>query len=155
MAVIFRELILEAVKDLIDALSSITTVQRKLLNFTELGDVAYPQMPLVAVVGKLPKPVPHKSGRTYSGSDRFISALQAELVCYAMDNKTPDTKVSELANDLWSQLYSNPKLITTDYPKGLAFDLEVIPEVQVGTWDPYVVFKMTCTYKYVHGTGGI
>jgi len=150
-----RELIiLELISNLED-ISSINAVERIRPSFADLGNFADTQLPLVAVVGKLPKPVPKRSGRTTGKMDKFISDLEIDLFCYAMDNVNPDSKVSDLADDLWTKIYSDPTLITDDYPKGLTLEVVVMPEIQVGIWDPYVVFKMVCTYKYIHGTGGI
>lgn len=150
-----RELILVKVVDLIEEVSSIVTVSRTRIGFADLGNYSGPQLPLVAVEGSLPKPIPKRSGRSPGISDKFISDLTVSLFCYAMDNVNPDSMVSNLADDLWAKIYSNPILTTTDYPGGLAIQVDVDPEVKVGIWDPYVVFKMNCVYKYIHGTGGI
>ena len=150
-----RELILVEVVDMIEEVSSIKTVQRTRIGFSELGNYSGRQLPLVAVVGKLPKPAPKRSGREPGASDMFISDLGVDLFCYAMDNETPDSTVSNLADDLWAKIYSNPTLVTTQYPRGLALQVDVVPEISVGIWDPYIVFKMNCIYKYIHGTGGI
>lgn len=150
-----RELILSEVVDLIESLDSIMAVKRTRLSFADLGNFTGPQLPLVAVVGSLPDPTPHISGRQASGSDMFISSLSVDLSCYAMDNENPDTTISNLADDLWAKIYSSPRLETTDYPRGLVLGVAVKPELKTGIWDPYVVFKMACIYKYVHGIGGI
>ena len=61
-----RELIiLELISNLED-ISSINAVERIRPSFADLGNFADTQLPLVAVVGKLPKPVPKRSGRTTS-----------------------------------------------------------------------------------------
>jgi len=150
-----RELMLIEVVDTIEELSSIREVKRTRIGFNDLGMYSGEQLPLVAVVGKLPKPTPKRSGRAPGISDKFVSDLGVELTCYAMDNVNPDSTVSNLADDLWAKIYSNPTLVTDDYSDGLAIQLDVEPEIQVGIWDPYVVFKMNCVYKYIHGTGGI
>lgn len=150
-----REQILEKLVDLIEDIPAISTVQRVRPAFTDLENFAGPQFPMVAVVGKLPSPLPHVAGRRTGLHDQFISALEIELYCYALENVEPDSKISDLADDLWAKLHSDPTLITDDYPGGLTLEVRISPEVQVGIWDPYIVFKMTCTYKYVHGTGGI
>jgi len=150
-----REQILVQVKSNIEEVNSITTVERVRPAFADLGNYAETQLPLVAIVGELPSPVPKRSGRQTGLMDKFISSLKVELFCHAFDNLNPDSTISDLADDLWNKIYSDPTLITTAYPKGLVLEVEVSPEPKVGTWDPYVVFKMVCTYKYVHGTGGI
>lgn len=150
-----REQIIEALKTNVEDIPAITEVTRVRPNFTDLENFAGTQLPLVSLVGKLPKPVPHKAGRRTGLHDKFISDLDVELYCYALENVNPDSKVSDLADDLWVKIHSDPTLITTAYPEGLALQVIILPEIQVGIWDPYVVFKMTCTYQYVHDTGGI
>ena len=150
-----RELIILELISNIEDIGSIVTVERVRPSFADLGNFAETQLPLVAVVGKLPKPVPKRSGRQTGVVDKFISDLEIDLFCYAMDNVNPDSKVSDLADDLWAKIYSDPILITDDYLDGLTLQVEVMPEIQIGIWDPYVIFKIVCTYKYVHGTGGI
>jgi len=150
-----REQILVAVVNNIEDIPAISVVKRMRPAFADLENVAHTEIPLVAVVGKLPAPVQKRSGRQTGIIDKFLSDLEVELYCYALENVEPDTKVSDLSDDLWSKLYSDPTLITDAYPKGLALWLNIRPEVQVGFWDPYIVFKMICTYQYVHDTGGI
>jgi len=150
-----RELILLKVVDLMESISSIVTVERIRLGFNDLGNYSGEQLPLIAVVGSLPKPRPKKSGRTPGVSDAFISSINIDIYCYAMDNENPDSLVSNLADDIWAKVWSDPILTTTKYPKGLTIDLDVDPEIKVGIWDPYIVFKIACVYKYVHGIGGI
>jgi len=150
-----REQILEALENNINDIPAIVKVKRVQLAFADLENFAGTQLPLVAVVGKLPSPSPHRAGRSTGLHDKFISTLTIELFCYAMDNVNPDTLVSNLADDLWAKIHSDTTLITEAYPKGLTLEVVVSPEVTVGIWDPYVVFKMNCSYKYVHGTGGI
>ena len=150
-----RELIILELISNIEDISSIVTVERVRPSFADLGNFAETQLPLVAVVGKLPKPFPKRSGRQTGVVDKFVSDLEIDLFCYAMDNVNPDSKVSDLVDDLWAKIYSDPTLITDDYLDGLTLQVEVMPEIQIGVWDPYVIFKIVCTYKYVHGTGGI
>jgi len=150
-----RELILKAVKDVLESLPAIRTVERTRPSFADLGNYADTQLPLIAVVGGLPKPDPKWSGRVHQTAGVIISDLSVELVCYAMDNVTPDSTISNLMDDIWTKVYSDPLLITDDYPDGLALRVEITPESQVGIWDPYVVFKLVCVYKYQHSMGGI
>ena len=144
-----REQILEAIKGKLTELSSITTVERVRPSFDDLDSIANTQLPLIAIVGKLPKPVQKLSSRVQGQPDKFVSALGVEVICYAMDNVTPDSTVSNLADDIGAKLFEDPT-----YNK-LLQKIEVDPEVQIGIWDPYVVFKMVCSATYIHGTGGI
>ena len=150
-----REQILEAIKTLMMDLHSIVTVDRTRPSFADLGNYAESQLPLIAIVGGLPSPDPKWSGREYKTADVIISDLAVELICFAMDNVTPDSTVSNLVDDIWAKVYSDPLLITDAYPEGLTLRVDVTPETKVGIWDPYVVFKMVCMYKYTHTMGGI
>ena len=150
-----REQILVKVTSNMEDISSINRVERVRPSFADLGNFAGTQLPLVAVVGKLPKPEPKRSGRISGLVGKFVSDLGVDLFCYAMDNVNPDSTVSDLTDDIWAKVHSDPNLITDDYPDGLTLQVDVVPEVKVGTWDPYVVFKIGCVYKYVHTTGGI
>ena len=145
-----RERVLNTVKDNLDQLPSISTVQRVRPQFADLEGIAATQLPMIAVVGKLPKPVEKRSARVQGDVDKFVSELGVELYCYLLANVEPDSAISDIADDIWKKLWESPTL-------GFKWVLElsVTPEVQVGMWDPYAVFKIDCQYKYVHDTGGI
>jgi hypothetical protein len=145
-----REQILEAVKDALETVPSLSYVQRRRPSFADLGTIPQTQLPFCAVVGKLPDPVSHNPGRQPGISDMFKSRLEIEMYIYAMDNQTPDSTVSNIADDIWAKLWSDPTF--GGLVKG---GFSVRPEIEVGYFDPYVVFKMICTGVYYHGIGGI
>ena len=128
---------------------SFKEIKRMLPNEAELLEFSGSQLPLLAMTGGLPVPEPLTSGRIQSVRRVFLSKLEVEFTCFAMDNVTPDSTLSDLADDIWVTLYANPTC------GGLAIELDVIPEPVVGIWDPYVIFKMTCNIKYKHTIGGI
>jgi hypothetical protein len=145
-----RETMLNTVKDNLGQLPCIHTVQRVRPQFADLEGIPSTQMPMIAVVGRLPKPVEKRSARVQGDVDKFVSMLGVELYCYALANVDPDSVISDLADEIWRKLWESP---TLEFEWVL--ELSVTPEVQVGIWDPYVVFKIDCQYKYVHDTGGI
>lgn len=144
-----REQLLEAVKDQLETLTAIKTIKRIQPTFNDLSAMAGPQLPLIAIVGQMPVPVQKISRRVSGGVDRFRSKLAVDIFCYALDNDTPDTLISDLADDIWAVLYADQTW------SGLAIGTEVIPETQIGRWDPYIAFKMLCEIEYIHGIGGI
>lgn len=129
-------------------------VQRLMPKFADMGSIAETMLPLLAIVAKLPKPVEHKKSRAPGGTgDYFISALEVEFIVYFMDNEEPDKMISDLADDIWATLYGDTT--SGSKPDDLTLGLTVMPEPVIGMWDPYVVFKMVCSFSYYHTTGGI
>lgn len=146
-----REQILEAIRLLFEDLDSIKTVQRVRPSFADLGNFASTQLPVMALVGGLPKPQEKWSGRVQGTVDKFRSKLVCEIYLYALANVDPDTTVSDLADDIWATLYSKPNL---DLPNTV-LGVEIEPTISVGHFDPYIVFKMDAHINYLHGIGGI
>lgn len=145
-----REQILARIASTLEAMDSIAFVQRKRPSLEDLKNIASTQFPFVAITAGLPKPDPHTSPR-YKGAknDKFISGLEVEVICYALDNTSPDTTVSSLADDLWATVYSNQLW------NGLAIGTEVMPDTVSGVFHPYIAFKMKVLVHYIHGLGGI
>lgn len=149
-----REQIIVHIVDLIKDLSSIKTVKRVRQTYSELQQFAVTQLPLVAVVGRLPLPTVPGGGRSSHRSTRtcmdvFISELVVDLFVYGQELKNPDVLISNLADDLWRTLY-------TDQTKGkLVIDTWVLFEEEPEFWHPFVAFKVSAKMKYTHTTGGI
>lgn len=154
-----REQIIVANLDKLKELITIKTFQRVRPAFNDLGNFSGEQFPVIATHAGLPKPVEKVSSREPGRVDLFRSELLISLFCYAMENVDPDTKISDLADDIWAKLYEDVTLeafgTNPHTNQGLTLGLAISPEVQTGIWDPYIVFRMDCTYTYVHGTGGI
>ena len=144
-----REQILEAVKTKLKTITAVNTVKRMQPTFNDLSAMSGPQLPLIAVAGQMPVPVQKISKRATGMADRFRSKLSVDIFCYAMDNNTPDTLISDLADDIWTALYADQTW------SGLAIGTEVMPESTIGRWEPYIAFKMLCEIEYIHTTGGI
>lgn len=129
------------------------TVKRIKPTLAELGNFTGPQLPLLAVVAKLPVPVKHIQTREPGGRDSFISNLEIEFIAYASDNETPDTLISDIADDIWVVLYSDTT--SGDKPNSLTIGLDVLPDPGVAYFAPYIAVKLVCTFQYYHTTGGI
>jgi len=129
------------------------TVKRMKPSLAELGNFTGPQLPLLAVVAKLPVPIKHIKTREPGGRDAFISALEIEFIAYAKDNDNPDTLISDIADDLWAVLYSDTT--SGEKPNSLTVGLDVRPEPNVAYFAPYIAVKMVCSFEYYHTIGGI
>jgi len=145
-----RELILEAVLAKVLALDSILQAERKpLVGMKDLQAYAQTQLPIAIILGGMPVPVEKKSGRTRK-LDKVISVIGVDVLIYAMDNVTPDSTISSLADDVWVTLYDD---ITLGYQWVL--DMEIVPDAKIAVWDPYVACRMLTNVTYLHDKGGI
>ena len=143
-----EQIILKVIEEL-EELSSIKTVVRKLPEHSDLETFALTQFPVIAVVGKLPVPAEHISGRKPAAADIMVSILTVDLYVYFQERESPDSMISNLADDLWVKL-------NADQTKGKLVISTVLrmaenPEY----WDPFVAFKLSCRFGYVHTIGGI
>jgi len=144
-----REQIIVYVKGKVEELASIKTVSRVRQTYSQLQQFAVTQLPLVAVVGRLPHPVEKVSSRTKVKIDLIISELLIDLYVYFQDNVTPDETLSNLLDDLWVKLYSDEAMGNLVISTLLSVDEQ--PEY----WEPFVAFRMMVKVKYKHTTGGI
>ena len=145
-----RELILAKLKTTLDAVSSLNHVERKPLK--GISDLeAYPstQIPVAVILGGMPSPNENFSERTRK-LDKVRSTLTATIIVYAMDNENPDSKISTLADDLWSAIYAD---ITLGYSWILG--LRIVPDVDVAFWEPYCAFSFAVDITYIHDKEGI
>lgn len=132
---------------------TIKTVSRRLPEGIEdLDRYASTQLPLVVVMGKLPRLIEiHGGNRSNHSADCQLVkwALPVEVFGYFMDNSDPDSTLSSFADDLF-------RVLNVDPSKGsLALGTKVMPEPEVGIWDPYVAFKFLVEIQYVRTLGGI
>lgn len=144
-----REQIIKAVKAELEDVASIRTVQRKLPTYEDLKNFAITQMPVVAMVSGLPVPVPHPNYRVVGGRDLFVSEITIGLYCYFQERTDPDTELSNLLDDIWAELYSDPT------KGGLVIETTLKPHMHQDFWDPFYAFKVDLILKYSHSTGGI
>jgi len=144
-----REQILVWDEALLNSMGVIQSVARKMPDMATLKNFAITQFPIVAIVGRLPVPVEHVKGRKPGGVDLIKFRMKVDLFVYIQDAKTPDTTISNLADDIWAKLYS-------DQTKG-----GLVTEVKVGLvegteyWDPFAAFQITDNSIYYRNTGGI
>jgi hypothetical protein len=146
-----REQILTKIVTELEALDTIKMVDRVMPNgLSDLENYAATQLPLAAVMGRLPDPQYKISTRDGHTVDKVTSVLGMELYVYAEDNVAPDSTVSMLADDVWRQLLA-------DETHGFKWVTGTIihPEVNVAVWAPYCAFNMTVNITYLHDKGGI
>jgi len=145
-----REQILTTVRTKVLALGSILQVERKpLQGLADLEAYAQTQLPLAIILGGMPVPTEKFSDRTRK-LDKVISELPVTVLVYALDNVTPDSTISTIADDIWVTLYND---ITLGYRWVMGLDIK--PDANVAVWDPYVAFRMLVNVTYLHDKGGI
>lgn len=145
-----REQILVKVESMMDELASISTVKRiQPTGLSELQTYASTQLPMAVVLGALPVPNEKYSNQTRR-LDIVISDLTTDIFVYAMDNTTPDSTISSLADDIWAKLYA-------DITQGFNWVLKtrVLPEPGTGIWHPYCGLSVRAIITYKHFRGGI
>lgn len=150
-----ERIILKVIEELSSLVTSgaIRTISRRLPEGIEdLDQYATTQLPLVVVMGKLPRLIEvHGGNRSNRSADCRLAkwSLPVQIFGYFMDNSDPDSTLSSFADDLFRVLNSDPS-------KGsLALDTKVSPDTEVGIWDPYVAFKFLAEIQYVRTLGGI
>lgn len=144
--------VVSEVETLIDD-GTVKTVSRRLPEgIEELDRYASTQLPLVVVMGQLPRLLEvHGGNRSNRSADcKLVKwSLPVGVYGYFMDNENPDTTLSSFADDLFRVLNADPS------KGGLAIETRVLPDAQIGIWDPYVAFKFLVEVHYVHTLGGI
>lgn len=134
-----REKIIENIETVVTALSTIKTVKRRQLSEEELKSISAQQLPFVGIVGKLPKPISNTVN-----AKQFRSLMDVQLFCYGLDNVTPDSTISSLADDLWRAIQADPN-------RGeLAISTKILPDMPSGIFAPFVAFTMTVQIEYTH-----
>jgi len=132
----------------ITAIKQVTRVQPTTLD--DIRRYSSGQMPLIAVIGGVPQPREHMSGRGPGGVDVILSEMRADLFIYFMDNKTPDSTLSSIMDDIWAKIYEDQTL-SLNFCTGITID----PKVEIAAWPPYVAFSLSTVINYHHTTGGI
>lgn len=145
-----REQILLSIISVLENMSSIQSVGRKQPNAeTGLRRIPGTQLPRAVVLGGIPQPVPHKSGRDGT-VDIFRSILEVKMFFYFMDNTDPDSTFSSLLDDAWAALYADQRF-------GLNFVVRTVinPHPLSAIWPPYGMFAIIAKVIYFHTKGGI
>jgi hypothetical protein len=144
----FRERLIQSDVEILETLDTIRTVDRRLPTYSELQEFALTQLPVACVVGGLPKPENHFAGRT-GQVDQIVSLLRVDIYIYLQENEEADSEISNMLDELWPALYSNPR--RDDLCMSTYLDSEEVTEI----WRPFVAFKISCFHRYKHSTGGI
>lgn len=143
-----REQIILADLELVRSVTTLKSTLRVQPQKSELDNFAQTQFPVAAVVGRLPKPLEKRPGRSMD-QDQFISELKVDIFTYLQVNQDVDAQISDLADDLWNALYQ-------DQSRGnLCIELTIDIDENTNVWAPFAAFKITAIHKYVHGVGGI
>ena len=147
-----REQLIVKDKEMLEAIPFIQTVKRRLFGYEDLQKFSATQLPVAAIVGKLPNQIDyHKSSRKREVIEVIHSMLDVEAYIYFMCNNedTMDTEISEKANTVFRSLFVNPGR------DGLCLETLIKVEPNYSHWAPYVAFKVIATHYYIHTTGGI
>jgi len=144
-----RERLILADIAIIEAMSpTIRTVKRTMQGHEDLQQFSGPQLPVAAVVGRLPVPIEHKAGRN-GQVDQIKSALAVDIFVYFQENEEQDKQLSNMLDEMWRELYTNPTR------SGLCLVTALTPNPDYSAWAPYVAFQLTCNHHYIHTPGGI
>ena len=140
-----REQILVNIQKTIEGMDIFKTVLRVFTK--DIDSFAETQFPVAVIEGGLPVPVPHFS-KTKSGGmpAQFRSMLPVMIYVFAKENTNPDSVISDLSDELWKELYNDPKR------GGLAVSTIIQPETEVMILLPYVRFGFRCEVYYIHDT---
>jgi len=147
-----REQILVQVKTVLEAITAINSVERKVISsVSELRQIPFPLLPVICMTAGLP--VPKGGGyvtlRESGQSSNLRSILSINLRTYGLDKLEPDTAISTLAEDIWDELYDDP---TVD---GLAESVTVKLQRETLFFEPFYRFDMIYDVEYIHDTDGI
>lgn len=143
-----RELLIKADIALVQSISEIVKVERRMLQHAELQEFAQTAFPVAAVVGRMPTPEEKISSRN-TDVDQIISLLKVDIFTYVQTNDLSDASISSLADDLWRVLYTDQ----TREKLCIGTILEINEKVNV--WNPFAAFQITAIHTYVHTTGGL
>jgi len=148
-----ERIILQVVSEMESLIPSVLrTVKRQLpAGIEDLDRFASTQLPLACVLGLLPEKESLQGGNRGTSADCSLvkSKLDVQVFGYFMDNVTPDSTLSNLADDFYRVLNADPS------KNGLAIGTEVLPDSNVGNWEPYVAFKFVCRVTFIHSLGGL
>lgn len=147
-----EQILLKVISEMEGLMPTIKKVARKLpAGIEDLERYAATQLPLAVVVGGMPRKKDQQGGQRRLSADCVIirSILDIEVFGYFMDNVNPDSTLSSLADDFYRTLGADPS------KGGLVTETEVLPDQNIGNWEPYVAFKFICRVTYTHTPGGL
>lgn len=145
-----REQLIVADVAMLEQITSIKTVVRSRQNYSQIEDFATQQLPVAAVVGRIPVPDDHVIRQT-GHVDYCISDLKVDIYVYFIQANIEqmDTDISSLLDDIWSKLYTDPTR------GGLCITTRVSMDENVGVLRPYAAFNLIVLHQYQHTIGGI
>ena len=78
-----------------------------------------------------------------------------EFLRHKGEKLIPSGQDKRLASDHSITVRGNQWFDHASEKGGLAIETRVLPDAQIGIWDPYVAFKFLVEVHYVHTLGGI
>ena len=143
-----REQIILADIALVEMVTGIKTVKRTIPTLAVLDNFAVTQMPVAAVVGRLPVPKNHFAKRD-GQVDFIVSNLKVDVYVFFQENESMDSELSSLLDDMWVAAYTDPK--RGGLTMNTWLECNELPE-----WlSPYYAFQITINHQYQHLPGGI
>jgi len=145
-----RERLIVADAELIEKITTIKTVRRSMQMYADFKQFTTQQFPVAAVVGRLPVPDFHLVRQT-GHVDYCISELRVDVYIYfhQQDIEKMDTEISDIVEDLWVQLFTDPTR------GGLCITTQVTMDENIGVLRPYAAFNLIVSHQYQHTIGGI
>ena len=147
-----REQLIVADLAIVNSVSFIKTVKRSMMKYEDLKKFASTQIPVGAVVGRLPMVQKyHRSGRQREVIGQIESSLVVDVFVYFQNTTvdTMDTEVSEKANAMFNALFADSSR------NGLCLETTVDIKPDYLYWDPFVAFTVKISHLYIHTTKGI
>jgi len=142
-----REQILEYVVGQIEEIDRFKLIARDLPD--DIASIPSTQFPACYVVGGLPVAAEHDDSMRPGGADVFLSQLDVVVFVWDRASQSWDTRISDLADDLWAKLWENPT-------KGIGAVKTSVFFGEIPTWNPPTVsFNLTVRVRYKHTIGGI
>lgn len=144
-----RERIVLRIIEELESVVWVRQVRRIRPTMAELMNYPATALPLITVEAQLPNPVEKKSSRRPGVLDVFVSELSVNIFCYILENKNPDSIISNYLDDLWATLYEDV------LKNKLCIKTILTPEVETLSLAPYTAFGIDVTLTYLHTTSGI
>lgn len=144
-----RERLILSDIELLSGLDSIKTITRVMQSHSDLADFALTQLPVAAVVGRLPQITNKFSRRNRATIDQCSSRLSVDIYVYFLNNENSDIQLSDMLEEIWKIMNTNPTR------GSLCLGTTVDFTEQTEIFRPYGAFKVTINHDYIHDLGGI
>jgi hypothetical protein len=151
-----RKLILDYIETTIRAgVPTAKTVERRLVDRAQLMQFAVTQLPVVCVVGQLPIPRAKESAQEQARVTVNTFEMKVDCYVYLTDNTQSDNIITASLEELWRVLYAPPTPAALALKTSPILHWRLVPEAELGYWEPFVAYVLTVNVTYVNTTGGI